>query len=77
MNGLRYWYLKHFNPDKALEELRKPVDGDFVVIQDGPNTSVRIRAAELETYTRYFMDKGERYARAYKEYLKAKGCRSD
>ena len=59
MNSFRFWYLKHFNPDKALEELRKPVEGVYVVVQDGPNTSVRIKEEELGEYVRYFKDKSD------------------
>ena len=69
MNSFRYWYLKHFNPDKALEELRKPVDGNFVVVQDGPSTWVRIRAEELDEYMRYLENKEEICMTEYKKYL--------
>ena len=59
MNSFRYWYLKHFDPDKALEELRKPVEGAYVVVHDGPSTWVRVRAEELDEYMRYLKDKEE------------------
>ena len=75
MNSFRYWYLKHFNSDRALEELSKPVDGNFVVVQDGPNTSVRIREEEIEGYMKYFKDKSEYCLAAYRtcaEHLSSK-----
>ncbi len=68
MTNFRLWYLKHFDRDALLDELRKPVEGNFVVIQDGPNTSVRVRAEELEEYVRYYREKAEYCARAYERY---------
>jgi hypothetical protein len=67
MNSFRYWYLKHFNPDKALEELRAPADGEYVVVHDGPSTWVRIRAEELDEYMRYLKDRGEIYMTEYEK----------
>ncbi len=74
MNRLRFWYLRRFNEHALYEELSKPVEGDFVVIQDGPNTSVRVREEELESYVRYYREKGEYCARAYEEYVRSKQC---
>ena len=68
MNSFRYWYLKHFNPDRALEELRKPVEGAYVVVHDGPSTWVRVRADELDEYMRYLKEKGMIYLEAYRKY---------
>ena len=72
MNSFRYWYLKHFNPDKALEELRAPADGEYVVVHDGPSTWVRIRAEELYEYMRYLKDRSEICMEEYRKY--AEGC---
>ncbi len=73
MNRFRYWYLKHVDPERALEELRKPVDGNFVVIQDGERTAVRVRVEELEGYARYFKEKARIYADAYEKYCTGSG----
>jgi hypothetical protein len=72
MNRIRYWYLKHINPDKALEELSRPAKGDFVVVHDGPSTWVRVRAEELDEYMRYLKDKGELCLEEYRKYAEGK-----
>ena len=76
MNSFRYWYLKHFNPDKALEELRAPAEGEYIIIRDGPVSSVRIRVDRLDEYVRYMKEKSEYCSRAYEEYLKNRPLRS-
>ncbi len=48
---MRMWYLKHFDKDKLLEELSKPVEGEFVVVKEG-NMLTRVRKEELEEYNR-------------------------
>ncbi len=68
MNSFRYWYLKHFNPDKALEELRTPADGEYVVVHDCPSTWVRVRTDELDEYMRYLKDRGVICLEAYRKY---------
>ncbi len=49
--SIRMWYLKHFDKDKLLEELSKPVEGEFVVVKEG-NMLTRVRKEELEEYNR-------------------------
>ncbi|OJI07262.1 MAG: hypothetical protein BK997_03315 [Candidatus Micrarchaeum sp. ARMAN-1] len=68
--SIRLWYYKHFDKDKLLDELSKPVEGEYIVIKDSPSTSTRIRAEELKEYARYFKEKGELYAKAYEKYAK-------
>ncbi len=76
MNRLRFWYLKRFNGDALYEELSKPVEGDFVVVHDGPSTWVRIRAEELDEYMRYLKEKGDICLEAYGKYSKDKVARA-
>jgi len=49
---MRMWYLKHFDKDKLLEELSKPVEGEFVVVKEG-NMLTRVRKEELDEYMRF------------------------
>ncbi len=72
MNGLRFWYLKHFKEEALYDELSGPAEGNYVVVQDGPNTSVRVRAEELESYAKYFTEKATRYTEAYERLKKLK-----
>jgi len=47
--SIKMWYMKHFDKDKLLEELSKPVEGEFVVVKEG-NMLTRVRKEELEEY---------------------------
>jgi len=47
--SIRMWYLKHFDKEGLLEELSKPVEGEFVVVKEG-NMLTRIRKEDLEEY---------------------------
>ncbi|MCL4404768.1 hypothetical protein M1583_02150 [Candidatus Marsarchaeota archaeon] len=53
--GFRIWYLKHFDKDKLLEELSKPVEGEFVAVKEG-NMVTRVRKEDLEEYMRFSRD---------------------
>lgn len=68
--GIRSWYMKHFDRARFEEELRRPADGNFVTIQDGPSTWVRVREEELDEYMRYLKDKADYCMRAYNNYIK-------
>ena len=70
MNRFRSWLLKRANNKGAQDGLEKSADGNFIVIRDGPGTSVRIKEDELESYAEYFKEKSEYYAKAYSDYLK-------
>ncbi|MEM0154946.1 MAG: hypothetical protein QW814_03890 [Methanothrix sp.] len=54
--GIKFWYYKHFNREKLLEELSKPVDGDYVAVIEG-NMVTRVRKDELEEYMRSIREK--------------------
>ncbi len=69
MNRFRYWYLKHVDPEKALEELRAPREGAYVVVQDGPGTWVRVPAERLDEYMHYLKEKAEIYTEEYRRYV--------
>ncbi len=71
--SFRMWYLRHFDKDKLLEELSKPVEGEYIVIKEG-NMLTTLKKEELDSYIKslkytseYYM---ERYERARKEYEK-------
>ena len=77
MNGLRYWYLKHFNPDKALEELRAPPSNEFVVVQDGPATWVRVPVEKLDEYMHHLKERGDTCLETYKKYTEGRGPQAE
>jgi len=64
--SLKMWYLKHFDKDKLLEELSKPVDGEYVVIKEG-NMLTRVKKEELGMYIEDLKQKGEYYLNAYEK----------
>ncbi len=68
--SLKMWYLKHFDKDRLLDELSKPAEGEYVVIRDGPNTSVRVPVEELDGYINYLKDKAAICMDEYKKYNK-------
>ncbi len=49
--GIKFWYYRHFNREKLLEELSKPAEGDYVAVTEG-NMVTRVRRDELEEYMR-------------------------
>ena len=70
VGALRFWYMRHFRDDKLYDELNKPVEGNFIVIQEGPNTWTRIREEEMNDYMRYLKEKGDICLGAYEKYVK-------
>ena len=62
---IKRWYYRHFDNEKLLEELSKPVDGEYVVVKEG-NMLTRIRKEELTAYAEYLKDMGNFYNEAYK-----------
>jgi len=51
--SIKMWYYKHFDRDKLLEELSKPVEGDYVVIHDSSTMLSVVRKDQLEDYVKY------------------------
>ncbi len=68
---MRLWYYRHFNRQKLLEELSKPVEGDYVVIQEG-NMLTRVRKEELDEYMEAKRQRAERMLMEYYDYIKSK-----
>ena len=62
---IKHWYYRHFDNEKLLEELSKPVEGEYVVVKEG-NMLTRIRKEELTAYAEYLKDMGNFYNEAYK-----------
>jgi|ACXJ01.1.fsa_nt_gi hypothetical protein len=58
--SIRFWYYKHFNRAKLLEELSKPADGDYVAVTEG-NMVTRVRRDELEEYMRYVKERDQKH----------------
>jgi hydrogenase maturation factor len=66
--SIKMWYYKHFDRDKLLEELSKPVEGDYVVVKEG-NTLTRIRKEELDSYMEFKRQRAERMLNEYNDYV--------
>ncbi|MEM0154783.1 MAG: hypothetical protein QW814_03035, partial [Methanothrix sp.] len=56
------------NRDKLLEELSKPVEGEYVVIKEG-NMLTRIRKEEVDAYMELKRKRAEVMLKEYNEYL--------
>ncbi|MCL4372284.1 hypothetical protein M1373_03130 [Candidatus Marsarchaeota archaeon] len=69
--GIRIWYYRHFDREKLLEELSKPVEGTFVVIKEG-NMMTRIRKEELDAYMELKRARAESMLKEYGEYASAR-----
>ena len=57
--SIKFWYYKHFNRAKLLQELSKPAEGDYVAVTEG-NMVTRVRKDELEEYMRYVKEKDQK-----------------
>lgn len=62
--SIKLWYYKHFDRDKLLEELSKPVEGEYVVVREG-NMLTRVKKEELSSYMQYLSDMKKYYEEAY------------
>ncbi|MEM0154734.1 MAG: hypothetical protein QW814_02780 [Methanothrix sp.] len=69
--SVKIWYYKHFNKDRLLEELSKPVEGEFVVIRDSETMLSTIKKEDLPEYLEMLKQKGENYLKTYEKYKKA------
>ncbi len=58
--SIRFWYYRHFNRAKLLEELSKPAEGDYVAVTEG-NMVTRVRRDDLEEYMRYAKERGQKH----------------
>jgi hypothetical protein len=67
--GIRFWYYRHFNREKLLEELSKPAEGDYVAVTEG-NMVTRVRRDELEEYMRSIRERGQKREVAQNAVLK-------
>ncbi len=54
--SIKFWYYRHFNRAKLLEELSKPAEGDYVAVKEG-NMVTRVRREELDEYMNFVKEK--------------------
>jgi len=66
------WYMKHFDRERLLEELSKPVEGEFVVVKEG-NMMTRVKKDELPHYIENLKVTGEMYLKRYEQCKKEFG----
>ena len=71
---IKHWYYRHFDNEKLLEELSKPVEGEYVVVKEG-NMLTRIRKEEVDSYMELKRKRAETMLKEYEEYLSGKSCR--
>ena len=71
---IKHWYYRHFDNEKLLEELSKPVDGEYVVVKEG-NMLTRIRKEEVDAYMELKRKRAEAMLKEYDEYLSGKSRR--
>jgi hypothetical protein len=70
---IRHWYYRHFDNDRLLEELSKPVEGEYIVIKEG-NMLSRIRKDEVDAYMEFKRKRAEAMLKEYEEYLSSKSA---
>ena len=71
---IKHWYYRHFDNEKLLEELSKPVEGEYVVVKEG-NMLTRIRKEEVGSYMELKRKRAETMLKEYEEYRKSSECR--
>ena len=70
---IKHWYYRHFDNEKLLEELSKPVDGEYVVVKEG-NMLTRIKKEEVEAYMELKKKRAETMLKEYEEYRRSPEC---
>ena len=71
---IKHWYYRHFDNEKLLKELSKPVEGEYVVVKEG-NMLTRIRKEEVDAYMEFKRKRAETMLKEYEEYRKSSECR--
>ena len=69
---IAHWYYKHFNNEKLIEELSKPVEGEYVVLKEG-NMLTRVKKEELAEYINHLKEVGNYYLDRYEQCKKDYG----
>ncbi|MCL5679745.1 MAG: hypothetical protein M1465_00150 [Candidatus Marsarchaeota archaeon] len=68
--SIRLWYYKHFDKEKLLEELSKPVKGEYIPVHDGAAMVTRVKKEELGQYAEHLRLMKEYYEKAYESCIK-------
>ncbi|MCL4372350.1 hypothetical protein M1373_03465 [Candidatus Marsarchaeota archaeon] len=63
---IAHWYYKHFNNEKLIEELSKPVEGEYVVLKEG-NMLTRVKKDDLPAYIMNLKEMSEYYRQRYEK----------
>ena len=72
---IAHWYYKHFNNEKLIEELSKPVEGEYVVLKEG-NMLTRVKKEELAEYINHLKEVGNYYLDRYEQCKKGRTAQS-